>query len=76
MVEFIEEYVSTKLENGELGREIADSLGVSVSMVSSYKKGEYNPSLSVAKHVYKNEGIVFHPFSEAGLKLEIEKDKR
>lgn len=75
MAEFIHEYVKERLDKGELGYQIADALGVSVSMVSSYKKGDYNPSLTVAKTVYRNEGIVFHPFSEDGLKYEISKDR-
>ena len=75
-VEFIEEYVNTRLENGQMGHQVAELLGVSVSMVSSYKRGDYNPSLNVAKHVYQNEGIVFHPFSKDALVLEIAKDKK
>lgn len=75
-VEFIEEYINARLDNGLMGHQVADLLGVSVSMVSSYKKGDYNPSLNVAKRVYQNEGIVFHPFSKDALELEIAKDKK
>lgn len=53
--------------------EIADFLGVSVSMVSSYKLHSYNPSLTVAKTVYEKSGIVLHPFAELSLKKELEK---
>jgi len=75
-MQFIEEYVNTLVDDNKQGFEIAERLGVSVSMVSSYKKGEYNPSITVAMYVYKNEGIVFHPFSEESLKFEIKKDSK
>jgi transcriptional regulator with XRE-family HTH domain len=76
MVIFIKDYIAERLEGGDLGYVIAEALGVSVSMVSSYKLGGYNPSLSVAKTVYRQEGIVLHPFSEESLKVELSKDKR
>ena len=69
---FIDEYVSEKVEQGLAGETIANSLGISVSMVSCYKKGGYNPSLAVAKHVYAKEGITLHPFAAESLKYEIE----
>jgi len=72
----IAEYVAQLVDNGIQGIEIAEKLGVSVSMVSSYKGGSYNPSLTVAKRVYLDEGLVFHPFSENGLKHEIAKDNK
>ena len=71
----IQDYVNEKFANDWLGREIAEHLGISVSMVSAYRKGDYNPSLDVAKKIYIMDGIVFHPFSEAGIKEEIRKDK-
>jgi len=68
----IQNYVATQLE--ELSSiELRDKLGVSLSMLSSYKKS-YNPSLAVAKRVYLVDSIVLHPYSEASLKYEIEKD--
>jgi len=72
----IEDYVNKKFEEDQLGREIAEHLGISVSMVSAYRKGDYNPSLEVAKKIYAMEGIVFHPFSKEGLEEEIRKDRR
>lgn len=71
---FIREYINKLADDGMQGQEIADQLGVSISMVSSYKLHNYNPSITVAKHMYGTKGIVFHPFSEESLKLEIEKD--
>ena len=75
-MQLIKDYVNSLVDEGIEGGEIAQKLGVSVSMVSSYKLHSYNPSLQVAKHVYETEGIVFHPFSEDSLKYEIEKDKK
>lgn len=71
----ITKYISNLIDNGMQGIDIANKLGVSVSMVSSYKAGSFNPSITVAKKVYLEEGIIFHPFSEESLKYEIEKDK-
>ncbi len=55
--------------------EIADILGTSVAMVSNYRNHKYNPSLDVAKRVYKYANVTLHPFSEDSLKIEIAKDK-
>ncbi len=62
----IQEYVKT-LSESTSSQEIADKLGISVSMVSHYKKG-YNASIEVAVKVYKTEKIVLFPFSEEALK--------
>jgi transcriptional regulator with XRE-family HTH domain len=62
---------ATKLTNAE----IANQLGISVAMISSYKNKNFNPSLTVAKKAYQMDGIVLHPFSEEAIKYEIEKDK-
>jgi len=72
----IADYVAQLVDKGIQGIEIAEKLGVSVSMVSSYKGGSYNPSITVAKRIFTTDGIVFHPFSKSGLQLEIAKDKR
>lgn len=69
----IQEYVAKQLE--ELTSiELKDKLGVSLSMISSYKKS-YNPSLEVAKRVYKQDNIILHPFAEESLKYELSKEK-
>ncbi len=72
----IKDYITSLNLKGLQGNDIAEILGVSVSMVSAYKGGSYNPSLAVAKRMYKKETIVFHPYSEEALKKEIAKDRR
>jgi hypothetical protein len=44
-------------------------------MLSSYKTQDYKPSITVAKTVYKLDGITLHPFSEASLHFEVKKEK-
>lgn len=67
----IQDYVKEKLEDtSSIG--LANSLGVSLSMISAYKKS-YNPSLSVAKTVYQLDGVTLHPFAEESLKVELAK---
>jgi transcriptional regulator with XRE-family HTH domain len=75
-LQFVKDYLDRRVEEGELGSDIAESIGVSTSMVSSYRNHKYNPSISVAKRVYTLEGITLHPFSEASLILEIERDNK
>lgn len=70
----VQEYVLKQLETIE-STQLARELGISVSMLSSYKKS-YNPSLEVAKKVFKRDGIVLHPFAEESIKYEIKKDIR
>ena len=67
----IQEYVAEQLED-LTSIELKDKLGVSLSMLSSYKKS-YNPSLDVAKRIYKIDNVVLHPFSDESLKYELEK---
>jgi transcriptional regulator with XRE-family HTH domain len=62
----IQEYIK-ELSEKHSSQEIADKLGISVSMVSHYKKG-YNASIEVAVKVYKAEKLVLFPFSEEALK--------
>jgi len=66
----IQEYVANQLETLN-SVELKDKLGVSLSMLSSYKKS-YNPSLDVAKRVYLADNIVLHPYAEESLRYEIE----
>lgn len=66
----VKDYVLHKLEDMK-AIELSQILGTSVCMVTNYKKHKYNASLEVAKKVYKAEGIVLHPFSEASLKYEL-----
>lgn len=73
---FIKDLILSMLEHDQSSYDIAGYLGVSVSMVSSYKLHNYNPSITVAKTVYTKSNIVLHPFSEESLKYEIAKDKK
>lgn len=68
----IQMYVSEQLEDLE-STELIRILGVSLSMLSAYKKS-YKPSLEVAINVYKHDGTVLHPYAEDSLKLEIGED--
>ena len=69
--EFIE---SIREEHQMTSKEISKRLGVSISMVCQYEGGHYNPSLQVAKKIYKDYKVAIHPFGEDNLKLEIEKE--
>jgi len=70
---FVKEYIIKLREEGLIGKQIAEKLGVSVSMVTQYEKENYNPSLETSKKVYKETGIALHPFGEENLKLEVSK---
>jgi len=67
----IQSYVKHKLEE-ITSIQLADELGVSLSMISAYKKS-FNPSLDVAKKVYARDKVVLHPFAEESLKYELAK---
>lgn len=67
----IQDYIAGQLEE-ITSIELKTKLGVSLSMLSSYKKS-YNPSLEVAKRVYKIDKVVLHPYAEESLKYELEK---
>lgn len=71
---FVKDYILSKLES-KTSVEVSHELGVSLSMLSSYKNQGYKPSISVAKRVYGLDGVVLHPFGEESLKLEINKGK-
>lgn len=69
----IQDYIAEQLNN-LTSIELKDKLGVSLSMLSSYKKS-YRPSLDVAKRIYATDNVVLHPFAEESLKHEINKGK-
>ena len=69
----IKELIDNLIEQGSNSYDVAEFLGVSVSMVSSYKLHSYNPSLTVAKTVYSKAKIALHPFAEESLKFELDK---
>jgi len=66
----IKEYIQKKREEGYTGQEIAEYLGISSGMVSSYKNGYY-PSLSTALVIFEKDEIVIHPFSKDALEYEL-----
>jgi len=70
----VQAYIQSLEDEGLNGREIAEKLGVSTSMISTYKHNDYNPSISVAKKVFKDENITLHPFATESLELELNKD--
>lgn len=69
----VQAYIESLESEGFNGREIADKLGVSSSMISTYKHNDYNPSITVAKKVYKDENITLHPFATESLQYELNK---
>lgn len=71
----IHTYIDELLDSGATSSEVAEDLGISMSMISHYKK-RYNASIEVAKRVYANDGVVLHPFSEESLKYELDKERR
>ena len=68
----IQEYIKSELEERRAD-EVADRLGISVPMISSYKTQGYNPSIRVAMKVYMLDNVVLLPFSKEGLEHEIKK---
>jgi len=69
----VQTYIQSLEEEGLNGRDIAEKLGVSTSMISTYKHNDYNPSISVAKKVLQDVNITLHPFSKESLQHEINK---
>lgn len=70
---FIKDYVYSQLEE-YTSAELAQRLKISIAMLSSYKTQDYKPSITVAKTVYKLDGIALHPFSEESLQFEVKKE--
>ncbi len=70
----IKEYILEQLED-RTAAEVANSLGISVPMISSYKTQGYNPSLRVATKAYELHKVILRPFSEEGLQHEVNKFK-
>ncbi|EAK0091962.1 TPA: hypothetical protein R8I27_001664 [Campylobacter jejuni] len=82
MIVTIQKYLADNIKefrgnngNGRLSNReaLAELLGVNISMISIYSKSNVTPSLKVAINLYKNTGVVLHPFSEESLKYEINK---
>lgn len=72
-MQLIQPYILGKLDEGITSVDLQHLLGVGASMISAYKKGDYNPSLEVAIRVYVGDGVVLHPFSEESLNYEMKK---
>jgi len=72
----IQTLIQEMKDNGMKGHEIANDLGISNSMVSSYVCQNFSPSLNVAMRVYTDKGITLHPYNEESLKYEIELDTK
>lgn len=70
---FIKDYIVHHLDEGVSSKDLANKLGISISMLTAYKLHNYNASLEVAKRVYLVDGVVLHPFSEEALKYEVNK---
>ena len=64
----VQSYVAEQLKDLE-SQELAQKMGVSLSMLSAYKKS-YKPSLGVAKKVFLADNVTLHPYSELSLKFE------
>jgi len=75
MVMSIQDYIMKQLDEGVTHTDIAAKLGVSLSMISLYKK-HYNPSLEVAIKAYQHDKVVLLPFSKEGIKREIQRRTR
>ncbi len=67
----IQDYIEKQLQEID-SIELSTKLGVSISMLSAYKKS-YKASLTVAKRVYSSDKITLHPFSEESLLFEVNK---
>ena len=63
----VQDYVIALMEDNS-SVEVASILGVSQPMISTYKKGGYNASLSLALKVNKEQKVVLLPFAEEALK--------
>lgn len=66
-------YIKNLKEEGLNTTEIAQRLGVSQPMVSSYVKEGFNCKLSTAINIYRDYNIILHPFAEESLKYELER---
>lgn len=71
----IQSYIDDLEKQGLNGVEISKHLGVSASMISTYKANRFNISLKQAKYLYQTYGVVIHPYSEASLKAELKLDE-
>lgn len=72
----IKDFIAQKREAGQDLTDLSQDLGVSISSIHYYAKGENKPSLVTAVAIYRKYEIAIHPFSEESLQWEIDNDKR
>ena len=72
----IKDFIAQKREAGQDLTDLSQDLGVSISSIHYYAKGENKPSLVTAVTIYRKYKIAIHPFSEESLQWEIGNDKR
>ena len=72
----IKDFITEKREAGQDLTNLSQDLGVSISSIHYYAKGENKPSLVTAVAIYRKYKIAIHPFSEESLQWEIDNDKR
>jgi len=72
----IHKYIAEVLERDCLkSKDLAKELNITPAMLGQYKLNRgYNPSLNVAKLVYKRDGVVLHPYSKGSIIWEIENE--
>lgn len=70
----VQDYIKQLEEEGLKTIDIAIRLGVSQPMVSSYRTEGFNCNLKTAKFVYRDYGVVLHPFAEESLRYELDKE--
>jgi transcriptional regulator with XRE-family HTH domain len=54
------------LNEGSTRMELADTLGVSPALISTWinKENDFVPRLNLARRIYHNYGIVIYPYAE------------
>ncbi len=72
----IRDFIAEKREAGQDLTDLSQDLGVSISSIHYYAKGENKPSLGTAVAIYKKYEVAIHPFSEESLQWEINNDKK
>ena len=72
----IKDFIAQKREAGQDLTDLSQDLGVSISSIHYYAKGENKPSLVTAVAIYRKYKIAIHPFSVESLQWEIDNDKR
>lgn len=69
----VQDYIKQLEAEGLKSSDIAIKLGVSQPMVSSYRTEGFNCNLKTATYVYRDYGVVLHPFAKESLQFELNK---